>query len=134
MVGKGRAPKFAEKYFGPFKIKRVAANPNAYELELPPQMQIHPVFNISRLKVYQDGREAFPHRQQPQDRPPPELNEDGEEMFEVDSIIAKRGPPQRIEYLVRWKGYDISESSWEPKSKLSGAGESIDAFEAALQT
>ena len=43
----------------PFKVKRVV-NDNAYELDLPPQLQIHPVLNISRLKAYRDGHAAVP--------------------------------------------------------------------------
>ena len=54
-----RTPKFTYKYIGPFTVKRVV-NANAYELDLPPQLQIHPVLNISRLKAYRDGQSAFP--------------------------------------------------------------------------
>src|SRR6185312_12563789 len=60
LVGSGdRTAKFTYKYIGPFKIKRVVNN-NAYELDLPAQLQIHPVLNVSRLKAYHDGRVAFP--------------------------------------------------------------------------
>jgi hypothetical protein len=73
-----RTPKFTFRYLGPFKIKRVV-NANAYELDLPPTMQIHPVLNIDRLKQYRDGRLAFPdrppqrvgHRQRPRSRMAP---------------------------------------------------------------
>ena len=77
-------PKFLYKYIGPFKITSVKNN-NAYELELPPTWSIHPVFNISRLKVYHDGFTLFPDRPQAFDRPPPEsITESGAEIYEID--------------------------------------------------
>ena len=100
-----RTPKFTFKYIGPFKMKRVV-NDNAYELDLPPQLQIHPVLNISRLKPYRDGHAAFPARPAADSRPPPEVAlEDGAPVFEVESIIAKRGAGARTRYLVKWRGY-----------------------------
>lgn len=38
-------PKFAAKFIGPFKVLK-AVNDNAYELELPTTLEIHPVINI----------------------------------------------------------------------------------------
>ena len=129
-----RSPKFTYKYIGPFKIKRVV-NPNAYELDLPPQLQIHPVLNISRLRPYLDGRTSFPHRPQPESRPPPEVVlENGAEVFEVESVIAKRGSGARIEYLVKWLGYPHWESTWEKPSSLQEARDAIDEFENQLSS
>lgn len=123
------SPKFASKYIGPFAVKRVVGN-NAYELDLPIQLQIHPVINISRLKVYRDGMEAFPSRPLPSSRPPPEVVEaDGTSLWEVESILARRGRGSRLQYLVRWKGYPLWEASWEPLRHLSSATEAITEFE-----
>ncbi len=127
-----RTPKFTYKYIGPFKIRRVVNN-NSYELELPPQLQIHPVLNVSRLKAYRDGRESFPHRAAPDSRPPPEVTlEDGAQVFEVESIIAKRGSGARTQFLVKWLGYPHWEATWEPVSSLSGARDAIDEYEAQV--
>ena len=124
-----RTPKFTYKYIGPFKVKRVV-NDNAYELELPPQLQIHPVLNISRLKAYRDGHQLFPSRAQPEHRPPPEvIQEDGSALFEVESIIAKRGSGRRTEYLVQWRGYPHWEATWEKASSLSGARDAVRDYE-----
>lgn len=128
-----RTPKFTFKFIGPFKVKRVV-NPNAYELDLPPQLQIHPVLNISRLKPYHEGQRLFPDRPAPESRPPPEVVlEDGAAVFEVESILAKRGTGRRItEYLVKWRGYPLWEATWEPASALSGARQAVRSFEASL--
>jgi hypothetical protein len=124
-----RTPKFTYKYIGPFKVKRIV-NSNAYELDLPPQLQIHPVLNISRLKPYRDSQQQFPSRPPPDSRPPPEaVREDGAAMFEVESIIAKRGFGARTRYLVKWRGYPHWESTWEPLSSLRNARDAIAAYE-----
>eukprot|EP01050_Picozoa_sp_SAG11_P005411 SAG11_NODE_381_length_9941_cov_11.761885_12_plen_448_part_01 len=46
-----------------------------------------------------------------------------EEEYEVEDILAVRGPPERGEryYLVKWRGYDgdeMEESTWEPQESL----------------
>ena len=128
-----RTPKFTYKYLGPFQVKRVI-NANAYELDLPPQLQIHPVLNIDRLKPYRDGRLAFPTRPLEDHRPPPEVTlENGAALFEVESIIAKRGEGSRTRYLVKWLGYPHWESTWESASALKNARDAIADYEDQLQ-
>ena len=51
------------------------------------------------------------------------------EMFEVQKILDKRQARGRVEYLVRWKGFDSSADSWEPRMGLSGCKEQLRAFE-----
>ena len=130
--GGDRTAKFAYKYIGPFKIKRVV-NSNAYELELPRQLQIHPVLNVSRLKAYHDGREEFPLRARADTRPPPAATSSDGDEYEVESILAKRGSGARTEYLVRWRGWPTWEATWERRSNLAGATDAVDAFETSLQ-
>ena len=134
MVGAARTPKFSAKYIGPFVVKRVVGR-NAYELDLPPQMQIHPVLNISRLKTYHDGEQHFPDRSPVHHRPPPELvREDGTEMFEVDKLLAVRGVGRRLQYLVRWKGYPDWEATWQSAKELQRtAAEAIADWEADVR-
>ena len=120
-------PKFLYKYIGPFKIISVKNN-NAYELELPPTWSIHPVFNISRLKVYQwhDGFTLFPDRPRLFDRPPPDrITESGAEDYVVDRILAARGRGNRQQYLVLWKGYPLESATWEPRRHLHSASDAL---------
>jgi len=127
-----RTPKFACKYFGPFKVKRVA-NANAYELDLPASLRIHPVLNIDRLKAYRDGAALFPSRPPPDSRPPPEsVLESGAEEYEVESILASRGSGARAQYLVKWRGYPHWESTWEKASNLSGSRALVADYERVL--
>ena len=47
----GKCAKLAPRYCGPFEIiKRVGSS--AYQLALPPNVGIHPVFHVSRLKEF----------------------------------------------------------------------------------
>jgi hypothetical protein len=129
MVGSDkRTPKFTFKYLGPFKIKRVV-NDNAYELELPEPLKIHPVLNANRLKVYRNGVDAFPSRRLPDVRPPPETLEDGTKLYEVESILAHRGTGSRVQYLVKWVGYPQWEATWEKKSSLVNATDVLAEYE-----
>ena len=127
-----RTPKFACKYFGPFTVKRVV-NANAYELDLPATLRIHPVLNIDRLKAYRDGAALFPSRPPPHSRPPPEsVLESGAEQYEVESILASRGSGARAQYLVQWRGYPLWEATWEKAANLKGAQSLVADYERVL--
>ena len=127
-----RARKLTERYIGPYRVKRVV-NANAYELELPASLRIHPVINISHLKEYRDGVQAFPDRPVRLTRPEPEaLDDNGAPEWLVDRLLdhrkVKRGARYVDQYLVEWKGYPISEATWEPIENLTGSIELVTEF------
>ncbi|KAJ2891394.1 hypothetical protein MKZ38_000508 [Zalerion maritima] len=94
---------------GPFKVKRKISDTN-YELSLPRSMQIHPIFHILLL-------EPAPSRAQLDKTT--EL--ENEEEYEVEKILAHRGEGPQTEYLVKWKGCDDDENTWEPIEHLTNA-------------
>uniref|UniRef100_A0A0M3ITI6 Chromo domain-containing protein n=1 Tax=Ascaris lumbricoides TaxID=6252 RepID=A0A0M3ITI6_ASCLU len=51
--------------------------------------------------------------------------------FEAEQIIDKRVSPcgRRIHYLVKWKEYPVSESTWEPPANLVNCKELIREYE-----
>ena len=51
------------------------------------------------------------------------------DFYEVETIIGKRIVKGKIEYKVKWLGYDIKESTWEPEEHLINVKELIDYFE-----
>jgi hypothetical protein len=106
--------KLAPRRYGPFKVIQ-KVSPVAYRLKLPNTMKIHNVFHIDLLVPYMETEaygESFP-------QPPPEIVE-GEEEYEVEEIIADRqtGRKRKKQYLVKWKGYPMSENSWVDEKDL----------------
>ena len=128
-----RTKKLMPPFIGPFPILRVISS-TAYELQLPPTMHLHPVFHISKLKMYHDGYEIFPTRPKQYTRPPPDIHENAEEEYEVEKIVKKRvrryGRGSRVEYLVIWHGYPEWEKTWEPAHNLINARDKIAEYEA----
>lgn len=51
----GNSNKLKVKKFGPYKILKKHDSGNAYEVELPYEVNISPVFNISDLIEYHEG-------------------------------------------------------------------------------
>ena len=90
-------------------------SPVVYELELPPQWKIHPVFHASLLTSYLETSAHGPNYT----RPPPDLVE-GEAEWEVERILAHRyhGRQKKLQYLVKWLGYPESDNTWEPAANL----------------
>ncbi len=124
--------KLSARYIGPFRITAVV-NANAYTLALPPQLQaLHSTFNIDKLKRY-SSTDRFPSRPLRHDRPPPHAAADsnGDQQWEVDSIIAQRSAGRVQQYLVRWKGYPDEENTWEPRSSLEAAPVALRDWETA---
>ena len=111
------SPKFACKFFGPFKISKVINN-NAYELSLPPQLMIHPVLNINRLKPYREPQSLFPLRSPTFIKPPPITTEQGNVEYTVETILARTGRGSSLKYLVKWLGYPSEDSTWEKAENL----------------
>ena len=69
---------------GPFKIKQIIGKVN-YELELPIQWKVHPVFYATLLKPYKETEQHGPNYIP---RPPDIVNE--EEQYEVERIMNHR--------------------------------------------
>ena len=113
--------KLSQLYAGPFEVTEVVSR-NAIRLKLPPTMKIHPVLNVSRLKLYYDGDKAYPKRKELYSPEPPVFNDKRQELYEVDTILKRRerrsGKNIKVEYLVKWMGYDASENLWVPEWSL----------------
>ena len=105
---------------GKFKVKRLVG-PHAYELDLPASVGKHPVFHISLLEPY--NQNELPDRRTP--TPPPELDLDGENVWEVEEILSSRTRNKKVQYLVKWKGYSPDDNTWEPYDNLLGGAEEV---------
>ena len=65
-------------------------------------------------------------------RPEPAAIDDNGAAWDVDRLLdhrkVRRGGRQIDQYLVEWKGYPISEATWEPIENLTGAMDSVTEF------
>jgi hypothetical protein len=120
-------PKLTARYIGPFVITKVLSSLN-YKLDLPPSLPIHPVFHISKLKLWKGSDQTFPSRVQEPTRPAPEVIGDEEE-YEVEKVLNKRIKGRITEYLIKWKGYPEWENTWEKSSHLTNARELVAEYE-----
>ena len=115
-------PKIGPRREGLFLISDVLG-PLTYRLELPSNWQIHNVFHAVLLCPYIENEvhgANFP-------RPPPDLLE-GEEVYEVESILKHRRQGRGYQYCLKWKGYPITDATWESESTFSNDGDMLTTY------
>ena len=118
-----RSSKISPKREGPFQIKNKLSD-LVYELKLPHQWRIHPIFHASLLTPFKQTEEHGPSFAQP----PPDIIE-GEEEYEIEAILAHRGKGTRQQFLVKWLGYPDSENEWKStRELLQNARELLTAY------
>ena len=49
--------------------------------------------------------------------------------FQVEEIIGKRTNNGRLEYKVKWEGFPLSDSTWEPLKNLKNVMDMVEEFE-----
>jgi hypothetical protein len=106
--------KLVPRRHGPFKVIKVLS-PVSYQLALPTQWSIHPVFHIDLLTPYHETITHGPNYQCP-------LLDlvDGEEEYSVEKILDswKFSRRQHLQYLVKWEGYPDSDNMWVDKDDV----------------
>jgi hypothetical protein len=100
--------KLAHHRLGPYSVE-VRVGHGTYHIKLPPSLsRLHPVFPIVKLTLALTdsivGRRSKP--------PPPPVLVEGEDEHEVEAILDSRMRWNRLEYLVKWKGYNIGDNTW----------------------
>jgi len=116
-----RSEKLTERFVGPYKIKGIVSS-NVIELELPKSIKIHPVVNVSRVRLYKlqiEGQKKIP---------PKSIIIKEEEEFEMEKILNKRTVRGKEKFLVRWKGYTAEEDTWENRENLGNTKELVEEF------
>ena len=114
--------KVRRRWVGPFSVTKVISSV-AYELGLPLGWKIHPIFHVSNLRRYVRS-ERFAYVE----KPPPPILVDGEEEYEVESILRHKGKGARRLYQVLWKGHPVTEASWEPELHLRNASSLLEDY------
>ena len=119
--------KIAPKREGPFKIKEVLV-PVTYRLKLLTTWKIHNVFHATLLRPYIEN-EVYGNNYP---RPLPELLE-GEEVYKVETILKHRRRGRGYQYYVKWKGYPITEATWETESAFSNDRDMLQKYKERYQ-
>ena len=121
--------KFQPKFYGPYPIvEKVGAT--AYKVRMPVSVKTHPVFHASQLKLHRVS-DQFPDRKGFREDP---VTVDGVDYYVVESILNRRVSRRKVQYLIQWQGYPVSEATWQNKTDLiadSGpeVKEMIESFE-----
>ena len=112
---KTMAKKLTSKFVGPFEVMPApngrTGNPNVVYLKVPRALKIHMPVNIENVKFYQCRTAEYGGPPEP---PPLPIHVDGHDRWEVDEVVAERQRGQKREVLVKWTGFDILSSTWEP--------------------
>lgn len=101
-------PKLAARYYGPYLVsKQIGAI--AFQLQLPPEARIHPVFHVSQLKKAIGNHLV-------QDALPPSLEHDADLYVPIQAVklreVQMRDGVKR-QVLIQWQGKSKDEATWE---------------------
>ena len=102
-------------YFGPITIATVDQQRDNVTVELPhtAPKSLFPTFHVSKVQPAISREEIFPAFQDIYDRPGPIEVSEGEK-YELEKIVASRNRYNRLEFLVKYKGYPDSHNEWFP--------------------
>ena len=114
--------KITPKREGLFEIEEVLG-PVTYRLKLLESWKIHNVFHAILLRPYIENEVHGGNFL----RPIPELL-DGEEVYEVESIMKHRWRGQGYQYYIKWKGYPITEATWENEMAFSDDSNMLEQY------
>ena len=115
----GTYNKLKMKKFGPCKILKKHDSGNAYEVEFPDGIHISPIFNIVDLIEYHD--DCIDEGLMLEPCPIPTSKEEIEES--LDSRVGRSTRNRQYEeYLVKWKGQPIEDSTWISAAKVAHLG------------
>ena len=101
---------------GPFKIEE-KTGPLNYRLKLPNSIRrIHATFYILLLEKAPRNAEIATNI---------EIEEETENEYEVEEILAMNKVSGKPHYLVKWKNYGTSENTWEPMEHLTNSRQKL---------
>jgi hypothetical protein len=111
--------KLDHQKLGPFKIEE-QLGPVGYKLKLPKSIKIYPNFHVLLLEKALDNAKIPDNM---------ELNKNTiKEEYKVKRILQMKKFSERTKYLVKWKGYNTSENTWELVKNLTSCWAAVQQF------
>jgi len=106
-----RSRKLDNKRQGPYGVREKIGT-HSYRLDLPHTIKIHNVFHVSLLDLAAND----PLKGQII-APPPPMEVEGEDEWQVPNVLDSKFVRNRLRYLVKWEGCD--EATWEPADSIN---------------
>ncbi len=106
--------KLKPRFLGPFTVTQVLSDVS-YRLDIPKTLRIHSVIHIAHLKRYVTRVTKF---QQTVTRPPPLHTDKRGSVYIVERIKATKYVRGKQFFLVKWKGFADTDSTWEPYANV----------------
>ncbi len=124
--------KLDNRWIGPFRISK-CVNSRAFELNLPANMRVHPVFYTNLLRPAPD--DPMQGQRNPDETHPGPVAE-REQEWEVERILNTRlsGRHRQRQWLVKWAGYANEEATWEPAASFTNASDILNEYETARES
>jgi hypothetical protein len=82
---------------------------------------------MAKVRAFEAGQDP------PEEAKEEEEDEDEEQEYVVETLVGRRTKNKILEYRVRWRGYESSDDTWEPRSHLETAMEKVREFDAGQQ-
>jgi hypothetical protein len=81
--------------------------------------KLHPVFHISLLEPAPKNAKIAENM---------EIDDDTKQEYKVKKILNHKRVSGKLYYLVKWKGYNTLENTWEPIKNLTGYHQLIQQY------
>jgi hypothetical protein len=113
------------KRIGPCKILR-KFDENSYEIKLPEDVGISPIFNISEMYPYREHDKGSEYHKEIQWENQMHVVENTQKENIIDQRASKKTKRKTyFEYLVKWKGHPIEDASWVNELDIQKHGKSV---------